>query len=88
MSAVYVRPSQKIKACGFEKDSPFGLPREKGTLTERLVDAYRIMEAYSNGEDIDEYVLRNKFKTVTKRKIEEDVLPESFERNNETSPGI
>ena len=22
------------------------------------VDAYRIMEAYSNGEDIDEYVLR------------------------------
>ena len=46
------------------------------------------MEAYSNGENIDEYVLRNKFKTVKKRKIENDVLPESFERNDETSPGI
>ena len=52
------------------------------------VDAYRIMEAYSNGENIDEYVLRNKFKTVKKRKIENDVLPESFERNNETTPGV
>ena len=52
------------------------------------VDAYRIMEAYSNGENIDEYVLRNKFITAKKRKIENDVLPESFERNDETSPGI
>ena len=26
------------------------------------VDAYRLMEAYSNGEDIEEYVLRNRFK--------------------------
>ena len=52
------------------------------------VDAYRIMEAYLNGENIDEYVLRNKFKTVKKRKIENDVLPESFERNDETTPGI
>ena len=52
------------------------------------VDAYRIMEAYSNGENIDEYVLRNKFVTVKKRKIENDVLPESFERNDETTPGI
>ena len=52
------------------------------------VDAYRIMEAYSNGENIEEYVLRNKFVTVKKRKIENDVLPESFERNDETSPGI
>ena len=52
------------------------------------VDAYRIMEAYSNGENIDEYVLRNKFKTVKKRKIENDVLPESFERNDETTPGV
>ena len=52
------------------------------------VDAYRIMEAYSNGENIDEYVLRNKFVTVKKRKIENDVLPESFERNDETSPGV
>ena len=52
------------------------------------VDAYRIMEVYSNGEDIDEYVLRKKFKTVKKRKIEQDVLPESFKRNDETSAGI
>ena len=52
------------------------------------VDAYRIMEVYSNGENIDEYVLRNKFKTVKKRKIENDVLPESFERNDETTPGV
>ena len=52
------------------------------------VDAYRIMEAYSNGENIDEYVLRNKFVTVKKRKIENDVLPESFERNDETTPGV
>ena len=52
------------------------------------VDAYHIMEAYSNGENIDEYVLRNKFKTVKKRKIENDVLPESFERNDETTPGV
>ena len=52
------------------------------------VDAYRIMEAYSNGENIDEYVLRNKFVTVKKRKIENDVLPESFERNDETTAGI
>ena len=52
------------------------------------VDAYRIMEAYSNGENIDEYVLRNKFVTVKKRKIENDVLPESFERNDVTSAGI
>ena len=52
------------------------------------VDAYRIMEAYSNGENIEEYVLRNKFVTVKKRKIENDVLPESFERNGETTPGV
>jgi hypothetical protein len=52
------------------------------------VDAYRIMEAYSNGENIEEYVLRNKFVTVKKRKIENDVLPESFERNDETTPGV
>ena len=52
------------------------------------VDAYRIMEAYSNGENIDEYVLRNKFVTVKKRKIENDVLPESFQRNDETTPGV
>ena len=52
------------------------------------VDAYRIMEAYSNGENIDEYVLRNKFVTVKKRKIENNVLPESFERNDETTPGV
>ena len=39
MSPAYVRPSQKIKACGLEKDSPFGLPRKKGTLTEHLVGA-------------------------------------------------
>ena len=25
-------------------------------------DEYRVMEAYSNGEDIDKYVLRNRFK--------------------------
>jgi len=52
------------------------------------VDAYRIMEAYSSGENIEEYVLRNKFVTVKKRKIENDVLPESFERNDETTPGV
>ena len=52
------------------------------------VDAYRIMEAYSNGENIEEYVLRNKFVTVKKRKIENDVLPESFERNDETTSGV
>ena len=52
------------------------------------VDAYRIMKAYSNSENIDEYVLRNKFVTVKKRKIENDVLPESFERNNETTSGV
>ena len=52
------------------------------------VDAYHIMEAYYNGEYIDKFVLRNKIKTVKKRKIEEDLLPESFERNNKTSTGI
>ena len=43
---------------------------------------------YWNGEDIDEYVLRNNFVTEKKRKIENDVFPESFERNDETTPGI
>ena len=52
------------------------------------VDAYCIMEAYSNGEDINSYVLRNKFVTVKKRKIENDKFPESFERNNKTTPGV
>ena len=39
------------------------------------------MEASSNGKDIDEYVLRNRFKTVKKRKIDNDAFPESIERN-------
>ena len=52
------------------------------------VDVYRLMEAYSNGEDIDEYVLRNRFKTVKKRKIDNDVFPESIERNDETASPV
>jgi len=52
------------------------------------VDAYRLMEAYSNGEDIEEYVLRNRFKTVKKRKIDNDVFPESIERNDETASPV
>ena len=52
------------------------------------VDAYKIMEAYSNGEDVDEYVLRNKMKTAKKRKVDNDVFPESIERNNETAPSV
>ena len=39
------------------------------------VDAYRTTEAYSNGEDIDEYALRNRFKTVKKRQIDNNVFP-------------
>ena len=31
------------------------------------VEAYKIMEAYSQGEDIDEYILRNNMKSVKKR---------------------
>ena len=52
------------------------------------VDAYRIMEAYSNGEDIDEYVLRNRMIRVKKRKVDNDVFPESIERNDETSSPV
>ena len=52
------------------------------------VDAYRIMEAYSNGEDIDEYVLRNRMIRVKKRKIDNDVFLESIERNDETSSPV
>ena len=52
------------------------------------VDAYRIMEAYSNGEDIDEYVLRNRMKRVKKRKVDNDVFPESIERNDKTTPTV
>ena len=52
------------------------------------VDAYRIMEAYSSGEDIDEYVLRNRMIRVKKRKIDNDVFLESIERDDETSSPI
>ena len=52
------------------------------------VDAYRIMEAYSNGEDIDEYVLRNRMIRVKKRKVDNDVFLESIERNDETSSPV
>ena len=52
------------------------------------VDAYRIMEAYSNGEDIDEYVLRNRMLRVKKRKVDNDVFLESIERNDETSSPV
>ena len=52
------------------------------------MDAYKIMEAYSNGEDIDEYVLRNRMKRVKKRKVDNDVFPESIERDNETTPTV
>ena len=52
------------------------------------VQAYHIMKAYSNGEDIDEYVLRNNFVTEKKRKIENDVFPQPFERHDKFSPGV
>jgi len=52
------------------------------------VDAYRIMKAYSNGEDIDEYVLRNRMIRVKKRKVDNDVFLESIERNDETSSPV
>ena len=52
------------------------------------VDAYRIMEAYSNGEGIDEYVLRNRVIRVKKRKVDNDVFLESIERNDETSSPV
>jgi len=52
------------------------------------VDAYRIMEANSNGEDIDEYVLRNRMIRVKKRKVDNGVFLESVERNDETSSPV
>ena len=47
------------------------------------VKAYKIMEAYSNGENLDEYILRNNMKSVKKRKVEHVQL-ESIERDDQT----
>ena len=52
------------------------------------MDAYKIMEAYSNGEDIDEYVLRNRMKGLKKRKVDNNVFPETIKRDNKTTPSL
>ena len=51
------------------------------------LEAYQIMEAYSNGEDIDEYILRNNMKSVKKRKVDHVQLV-SVERNDQTPSPI
>ena len=51
------------------------------------VATYRVLEAYSNGEDIDEYILRNNMKSVKKRKVD-NVQLESDERHDQNSTPI
>ena len=47
------------------------------------------MEAYSNGEDIDNYILRNVKSRVKKRKLESDhILHEQVEGNDETAVAV
>ena len=53
------------------------------------MEAYQLMEAYSNGENIDSYVLRNMKSRVKKRKLETDhVLPDPVKRNDETAVAV
>ena len=53
------------------------------------MEAYKLMEAYSSGEDTDSYVLRNMKSRVKKRKLETDhVLPDPVEGNDETAVAV
>ena len=85
MSKVKVQKKMDLSFAKIEGTAGWYYNKWPGFLS---VDAYRIMEAYSNGEDIDEYVLRNRMIRVKKRKVDNDVFLESIERNDETSSPV
>ena len=54
-----------------------------------MVLQHQLMEANTNGEDIDNYILRNTKNRVKKRELETDHnLPDRVEGNNETAVAV